>query len=531
MADYDYNAGDVTDRERSAAAKQKQLNTYNKKTINELTNYNAGTINTLRDYNKATANNLANFNSNTADSLAKYNKATADKLRDYNKATANSTAKYNTATENRLSDYNKKTARTLADYNSGIQTKLAKKNASAANDTALYNANSVKNQVNQQLDNYNFANRQNASLRDVEFKQASRKAEADRFEAQRNLRNAALGLLGSMNQAMNGSTIGNAMSMFSDRNDSENSVYWQQLQDNRNAIQNAYDESYNQNQVAKRDAVINARKAIRDIQSDLSSNLNNIQGDLISSLGNIRTDLLSTLANTQKDLYANKRNIENDRYNSVRGIDSDWYNNVREVGGDLYNTLNGIQADRYSSINNVEGDWYNNWNNIQADAFSNLRNLEANLAANLNNINPNLYQAPGLVGGESSRSGGPGSGTYGSAINRAPAPVAGAITSNAKLPNYTIPAEAYNSIALSDFAIPSDLKTIAELENGTIYKKPGTNAALNNIYNYIDSKNIAEHNARLLDYIMPANAEQTVIPRRNTLRGNDYYSRLINGFN
>ena len=95
------------------------------------------------------------------------------------------------------------------------------------------------------------------------------------------MRNAALGLFGSMgNTAMNGSTLGNTMSMLRDRNDADNSVYWQQLMENRDTVLNAYDEAANQNQVAKNDAVINAEKALRDIEDDLSANLSNINPNL-----------------------------------------------------------------------------------------------------------------------------------------------------------------------------------------------------------------------------------------------------------
>ena len=166
------------------------------------------------------------------------------------------------------------------DYDKGKVTDREKKAASRQNALAEYNAKSVQAQLNQQLANYNLADKQNASLRDVQLKQNRRKNETDRFEAQRNLQNAALGLFGSMNQAMNGSTIGNAMRMLADRNDAENNIYWQQLADNNNSVWNAYQESLNQNQASRYDAMVNARKALRDIQSDRAANLNNINPNL-----------------------------------------------------------------------------------------------------------------------------------------------------------------------------------------------------------------------------------------------------------
>lgn len=178
----------------------------------------------------------------------------------------------------------------MADYDSGEITERERLAAQRQKEIAEFNRNSISDptygQLANQLANYDQANRQNAALRDVQFRQSGRKAEADRFEANRNLQNAALGLFGSLgNQAMNSSTLGNTMSMLRDRNDADNSTYWQQLTENRNAVQNAYDESYNQNQVAKNDVITNAAKAIRDIESDLAANLSNINPNLYVAPG------------------------------------------------------------------------------------------------------------------------------------------------------------------------------------------------------------------------------------------------------
>ena len=336
-------------------------------------------------------------------------------------------ADYNANTLKKTAKYNRETAKNIASWSSGMQNKLAGKNAAQTTDVAKYNAKATRNQLGNQFDTYDFANRQNASLRDTQFKQASRKSEAERFEAQRQLQNAALGLFGTMNQAMNGSTVGNTMRMLENRNDADNSTYWQNLQDNRNAIQNAYDESYNQNQVAKRDAAVNALKALQDIQGDLSSNLGNIQSDLFANLVNIRGDLLTNVGNNRGDLYAN------------------------------------------------------------------LRNLQGDLAANLNNINPNLYEDP----------------------------------SNIKVPE-------------SGYKIPDNWSRIGTMQNSSgnmtknpIYKAPGSNAAIRSLEDMTqnDINSVREHNATLLDYIMPANAEQNVRDDRNVLARGDYFSDLINGFN
>lgn len=348
MADYD--SGEITQRERSAAGKQKDISKFNQ--------------NTLKD----------------------------------------------------AADYNSSTARNIANWNVGRQNDLSGTNADRTTEIAEYNARAAKEQLDRQLANYDMANRQNEAMRDTQFKQASRKSEAERFEAQRNLQNATLGLLGSMNQAMNGSATGNLMHMLRNRNDADNSTYWQTLQDNRNAIQNAYDESYNQNQIAKRDAAINAIKALQDIEAGLSSDLNNINNDWRASLVSTRGDLLTTLGN------------------------------------------------------------------IEADYRTNANNMRADLAANMNNINPNLYEAPERL-------------AFGS----------------------------------NGYQVPKAWETIEDW----YYRKPGSNGKISGYRTQAGDQlgRIAQHNPTLLDYVMPANAEQNVRGYRNRMRGNDYFGQLMNGFN
>jgi hypothetical protein len=182
---------------------------------------------------------------------------------------------------------------TQSEYDAGNITDRERKAAENQIDLAKKNADDVRNQVSKQLETYDYANRQNRSLADVQLKQNSRKNSADRFEAQRDLQNATLGLLGSMGNAMNGSSTGNLMRMLGNRNDKDNNTYWAQHQVNQDTIENSYQDSYNQNQVAKRDAVTSAEKAIRDTESDLSANLNNINPNLYTKPGTGDADLNS----------------------------------------------------------------------------------------------------------------------------------------------------------------------------------------------------------------------------------------------
>lgn len=173
----------------------------------------------------------------------------------------------------------------MADYDAGEITDRERSAANNQIDLAKRNADDIRNQLSKQLETYDFANRQNRALANTQLKQNSRKASADRFEAQRDLQNATIGLLGSMNQAMNGSSVGNLMDMLENRNDKENNTYWAQLQQNQDTVENSYQDSYNQNQVAKRDAVTNAEKGIRDVEASLSANLNNINPNLYTKAG------------------------------------------------------------------------------------------------------------------------------------------------------------------------------------------------------------------------------------------------------
>lgn len=168
----------------------------------------------------------------------------------------------------------------MANYDKAELTdreKLAGKNQTAI---SRQNIKDVQNQLKRQLANYDFADRQNRALADTQLRQNSRKTSADRFEAQRDLQAASLGLLGSMGTAMNGSSTGNFMDMLRSRNDKENNTYWAQHQTNQDSVENAYDDSLNQNNVARRDAMQSAEKAIRDIEGDWRANMNNINPKL-----------------------------------------------------------------------------------------------------------------------------------------------------------------------------------------------------------------------------------------------------------
>lgn len=156
---------------------------------------------------------------------------------------------------------------------------------------AQSDAASVEKQLKRQLKNYDAADARNRNLADLELIQASRDAGADRFEAQRDLQNAALGVMGSMNQAFNGSSLGNLQYMLENRNDKENATYWNQYQKNADTINNAWNESKNANDAARADALANAEAQIGAIESSYAANLNNLDPDLFVKPGTGEADL------------------------------------------------------------------------------------------------------------------------------------------------------------------------------------------------------------------------------------------------
>ena len=173
----------------------------------------------------------------------------------------------------------------MADYDEAEVTTREQLAADHQKELGNYAAQSTKNQYNQLIGNYDYSNRQNRALADTEKKQNARKTEADRFQAMRSLQNAAQGVLGTMGQAMNGSGTTNMIDMLDDRVDNDNVNYWTQHQVNQDAVENAYQESLNQNNVNKNDAAINAEYTLRGLEGDMAANLNNINPNLYQKPG------------------------------------------------------------------------------------------------------------------------------------------------------------------------------------------------------------------------------------------------------
>lgn len=167
------------------------------------------------------------------------------------------------------------------------EEKEAAKNQNAL---AKMNIQDLQNQLNRQLDIYNQADAQNKRLADAERTQASRKAESDRFDAQRNLQAASVALMGDMGQAMNGSATGNLMRMLENRNDLEDNAQLSQLLSNWEQTNNQYNDTLNQNRIARMEAMANTEKAINDATRNWMAALNNIDPSLFPKSGSVNGD-------------------------------------------------------------------------------------------------------------------------------------------------------------------------------------------------------------------------------------------------
>lgn len=155
-----------------------------------------------------------------------------------------------------------------------------KKAASRSKNIAKWNKQSVDLNLDWMNSLYDASDKQNKALLDAEKTQNRQKTEADRFQAQRSLQNAARGLVNTVGQGLNSSATGNIANMVRDQQDADNVDYWTTLRQNQNTVENAYQEALNQNYLSRREAGINAQIAKRDIESNLAASLQNIHPDL-----------------------------------------------------------------------------------------------------------------------------------------------------------------------------------------------------------------------------------------------------------
>lgn len=164
-------------------------------------------------------------------------------------------------------------------------TEAQRKAAGNLGSLAGFNADSTKNQLGQQLANYDMSDVQNRSLADVQLDQNSRKAAGDRFGANKKLQTATHGVLGAAGNALQGSSLFELLNMLNTRTDLDNNEVWSTLTQNQNAVNNAYQEAFNANRLSRNDAASNAEFGLRGIEADTASQLNNINPDLFVAPG------------------------------------------------------------------------------------------------------------------------------------------------------------------------------------------------------------------------------------------------------
>lgn len=127
---------------------------------------------------------------------------------------------------------------------------------------------------------FDAADAQNKALLDTQERQYRQKADADRFQAQRNLLNATRGLNNTVGNGLAGSAAFNIANLAAGQQDANNVDYWTTLKQNLNTADNAYQESLNQNYINRAKEAIDTELAKRDIEGNQSASLNNISQDL-----------------------------------------------------------------------------------------------------------------------------------------------------------------------------------------------------------------------------------------------------------
>lgn len=166
------------------------------------------------------------------------------------------------------------------DYDSGKVTDRERTAANHLGKIGAHNIRSIEGDYWRQVADYDYANQQNRSLADVQNKQNAQLAASERFAANKKLQSAVSGLLGTTGNAMNGSSVYNLLDMIGTRTDLDNNEAWRSFRKNRNTVENAYQESENQNNLNRNEAATKAERAMRDIEGDISAQLNNINPNL-----------------------------------------------------------------------------------------------------------------------------------------------------------------------------------------------------------------------------------------------------------
>lgn len=167
-----------------------------------------------------------------------------------------------------------------ANYEKGEVTDRERLAQERLREISKHNYDAAKEQLEQKLANYDLAEKQNRALADAELQEADRKNASERFGQLRKLQSTVASLMSSAGNALAGSGTDNLLRMIADRNDLDDNSAFESLATNRDQIENAFNESQNQNRLAYNEALINAQKAFRDLQADLAAQTNSINPNL-----------------------------------------------------------------------------------------------------------------------------------------------------------------------------------------------------------------------------------------------------------
>ena len=245
--------------------------------------------------------------------------------------------------------FDKEVTEVASDYDNGKVTDREKAAAKRQNTLANYNASRLRKQLGRSMANYDFSDEQNKNLLDLQYKQNKQYSNADRWEAYRDLINAGQSVIGAMGPtALNSSSTGALLQMLQNRNDKDNSVYWNQLQENNNNAYNKYQESLNANNVARNEAAANAEKGLADIAADTAANLSNINPNLFKNPSKIFADSKNdpTKVYAANDAKANDPKMKN--YVMPANAAYNVMNNRNRIqnGGYFGQLLNGFNSGR-----------------------------------------------------------------------------------------------------------------------------------------------------------------------------------------
>lgn len=241
----------------------------------------------------------------------------------------------------------------VADYDAGEITDREQSAADNLGAISSWNAQSTLDQLDRTLANYDQADRQNRALADAQLYQNSWKARNERFAQNKKLQAAAQQVSQAMGNAMRGSTLYGLNDMLRTRQDLDNNDVWTTLYQNQHAVENAYQESLNQNALARNEALSDAEYSLRGLKSDLAAQLNNINPNLYQTPENAGSDI-----NWQQ--YGSRKNEgapwgqgqSNAAYHAQAGHTSahNWVNTMQNGGyrPNRGNTYIGSLLDQYN---------------------------------------------------------------------------------------------------------------------------------------------------------------------------------------